>query len=93
MIAEAAEHVDAARSLVSKINDIILYPLITLLVGVALLVFLWGMFEFIYNSESDQGRETGKRHMLWGIIGLLVMISAYAILKIATATFGVSIPT
>ena len=92
MIAEASQATAAASSLVSKIEDVILFPLILLMMGVALLVFLWGMFQFVANATSEQGREDGKQHMLWGIIGLLIMLSAYAILNIATSTFGISIP-
>lgn len=93
MIAYASAHEAAARSLLAKIQSAILFPLITLMVSVAVLMFLWGAFEYVYNADSDQGRETGRRHMLYGIIGLLVMISAYAILTIATGTFGIDIPT
>jgi hypothetical protein len=38
-------------------------------------------------------RETGRRHMLYGIIGLLVMLSAFAILRIAIETFGIGLPS
>ena len=93
MIAEASGHTEAARTLLGRIEAAILFPLITLLMGIALLVFLWGAYEFVYNADSEMGREAGRRHMLYGIIGLLVMLSAYAILRIATATFGVPIPT
>ena len=89
MLAHASGHVAAAQDLVSKIEANILFPLMSLMVGVAILVFLWGAYEFVANAESDGGRETGRRHMLYGIIGLVVMFSALAILKIAALTFGV----
>ena len=86
-----AAYTDAAQSLLIKLQAAILFPLMTLMMGVAILMFLWGAFEFVYNAESDQGRETGRRHMLYGVIGLLVMLSALAILKIAAWTFGVPV--
>lgn len=85
----AAEHEELARSLVQRINDAILYPLIALLLGVAFVVFLWGVLQYITNAESDEARETGKRHMIYGIIGFVIMISAVAILTIAANTFGI----
>ena len=91
-VAEAQSHIKEAKSLVQKINEAILYPLIILLSAVALLVFIWGAFEFLYNAENEQARITGRTHMIYGVIGLLVMMSAYAILTVATATFGVTIP-
>lgn len=73
---------------VAKVNDFILTPLILFMVGVALLVFFYGLFEYLVKADSDDGRETGRKHIMWGLIGLFVMTSAFAILKIAVATFG-----
>lgn len=81
---------DAAFSLVEKINDVILFPLIALMMAIAFLTFLWGAFEYVKNSDSEQGREQGKSHLLWGTVGMLVMLSAWAILNIAANTFGLS---
>jgi uncharacterized membrane protein YgcG len=77
-----------ASKFVGKFNTIILFPTIALLSAVALLVFLWGVAEYFMNATSDQGREQGVKHITWGIIGLVVMLSAYAILSIAASTIG-----
>lgn len=77
-----------AFAFVEKLNDIILFPLIALLTGVAMLYFLWGAFQYIANADNDQARSTGRQHMLWGVIGLLIMLSAYTILLIAAGTIG-----
>jgi len=91
MIAYASSHTEAANSFLAKINGIILSPLILLLTAVAVLVFLWGVFQYIYNAGSGESHEEGRRHMLWGIIGLVIMVSAYAIIKVATWTFGIPV--
>ena len=90
MIAYAAA-ADVAKGFVAKLNDVIVYPLITLLMGVALLIFLYGCFEFIVNAGDPGARTEGKKHILWGIVGLVVMVSAYAILSIAVGTIGCDI--
>lgn len=77
---------------VDKIKGAILFPMIALLLGVALFMFLWGVFVYITHAEGDEARKTGKKHMLFGIIGLVIMISALAILNIAKATFGITTP-
>lgn len=87
MIAHAAA-ADVAREFLDRFNEAIMYPLITLMMAVALIVFLYGMFLFIANAANESRRSEGKRHMLWGIIGLVVMVSAYGILSIAAGTFG-----
>ncbi len=79
-----------AASFVAKLNEIILFPTIALLSGVALLVFLYGLAEYLMNSSNETARADGKKHITYGIIGLVVMISAYALLSIAVNTFGMS---
>ncbi|MEZ4104486.1 MAG: hypothetical protein R3B60_04370 [Candidatus Paceibacterota bacterium] len=77
-----------AWKFVEKVNDVILFPLIALLSGIAFLVFIYGAAIFIFNGASEQARDKGKKHMTYGIIGLVIMASAYAILSIAVNTFG-----
>lgn len=77
-----------AQGFLSRINDAILFPLITLMMAVALLVFLYGAFEYVRGADSDESRAQGSRHLMYGIIGMLVMLSALALLTIAAATFG-----
>lgn len=91
MIAYASGHTVAARSLLGRIEQAILFPLLTFMLSVALLMFLWGAYEFVRGADESDGRTTGRRHMLYGIIGMLVMLSALAILRIAAGTFGITV--
>lgn len=84
----ATEAQIVAQEFLSKINEAILFPLITLLMAIALLIFLYGAFEYVKGASNDGDRETGKRHLLWGTIGMLVMLSAMTILYLAAGTFG-----
>ena len=77
-----------AAGFVAKLNDIIIFPTIALLTAVAFLVFLWGVAQYFMNASNEQARQDGVKHITFGIIGLVIMVSAWAILTIATATFG-----
>lgn len=79
---------EEAAAFVEILNATILFPLIALLSGIAFLVFLWGAAEYIFGANNDQARNQGRSHMLFGIIGLVVMVSAWALLTLATNTFG-----
>ncbi len=81
----------AAQCLVDMVNDAILFPVIALMSAIAFLVFLWGAFEYVRNADNDSARAAGQQHLLWGVIGLLVMLSAFAILNVAAGTFGLGI--
>ncbi len=76
----------------ARVNEHVLNPLIFLLLALAFIYFFWGIFTFVSNAESSEARELGKRHMIWGVIGIVIMISAYAILGVITGTFGISMP-
>jgi hypothetical protein len=80
--------VNEASSFVDTLNTVIIFPTIALLSAVALLVFIWGCFEYFINASNEEGRRKGVSHITWGIIGLVVMLSAFTILQISTATFG-----
>jgi hypothetical protein len=80
-----------AEQVVKKVNDVILFPVMMFMLSLALLYFLWGAYEFVASADSDEGRSKGRLHMMYGIIGMLVMVSAMAILKIAAGTFGIQV--
>lgn len=84
----ASEGQVVAQQFVGKINDVILFPLITLMMALALLIFLYGAFEYVKGAASDSDRATGQRHLLYGTIGMLVMLCAFSLLTIAAGTFN-----
>ncbi len=74
--------------LIDSIQVLILNPLIGLLFAIALVVFLWGLAQFIINSDNEEVRSAGKRHMIWGIVGMFIMVGAYAIVNILSNTLS-----
>jgi hypothetical protein len=68
--------------IVQTIIDRIILPFIELLLAVATLIFFWGVIEYIAQGDNEEGRSTGRRHMIWGIIGLVIMVSAASIFYI-----------
>ncbi|MCX6714126.1 MAG: hypothetical protein NTV48_03425 [Candidatus Vogelbacteria bacterium] len=63
--------------LLNNIKAYILNPLVIFLFGLALILFLYGLVEFLWdvNGKKDEGKQT----MLWGIIGIAIMLSVYGI--------------
>ena len=64
-------------------------PAIYFIFALALLYFIYGMVLFIKGADDEEARTTGRRHMLWSVVGLAIMVSVYAILAIITGTVGV----
>lgn len=79
-LALAAEP-DTVDDVLSKIKSEIIVPVISLLFALALVYFLWGVVQFVMNLNSPGDRETGQKHMFWGVIGLAIMLSAFGIVN------------
>lgn len=62
--------------------------LIPLLIGLATLYFIYGVFKFVKSAGDEGAREEGRSAMLYGIIGLAVMVSVWGLVGILTNTFG-----
>lgn len=76
-------------SFITNVDSMIINPLIMLLFALALAYFLYGVFEFIANQSNDEKKTTGKSHMLWGIVGITIMIGVWAILGMILNTFNI----
>lgn len=84
-LAESITSFSSAVSLIySGINQ-----LLPLIISLTLLVFLWGIFRFVLGGSSEEQRTEGRKFMLYGIIGLAVMVSVWGLVNILTSTlFG-----
>ena len=83
---------DALIAFVGKVVDNIINPFIVLLFTVALAVFFWGMAQFILGADDETKRSTGKQHMVWGVLGLFIMVGVFGIMAVLLRTFGIALP-
>jgi hypothetical protein len=83
----------SACDIVGKLTAAFINPALALIFSFGLLVFIYGLVEFIWglSQETDKKKE-GKQHMLWGLIGMFVMVSAIAIIKILASIVGGTLP-
>ena len=73
------------------VNDVliggIIRPIVPFLIGLAIVVFLYGVIIMIFSKGGEKMQE-GKQNMLWGIIGIFVMVSVWGLVAILVNTFG-----
>lgn len=62
--------------------------LLPILAGIALLVFFWGLAVFIKNSGDAKSHEQGRSFMIWGVIGLFILLSFMGILQLFYSDLG-----
>ncbi|MSR71012.1 hypothetical protein EXS62_03155 [Candidatus Kaiserbacteria bacterium] len=84
---------NGTEALVNCLAQYVINPLLLLLFAIGMLVFVYGTVEFMAGlSELNDKKEEGKKHMLWGLVGMFVMAAAYAIVKLIANTVGTNIP-
>ncbi|HEY9480947.1 MAG TPA: hypothetical protein VIR98_01790 [Candidatus Paceibacterota bacterium] len=57
---------------------------VNFLMAASVVVIVWGAFQMIYSEEK---RASGRQTVIWGIIGLFVMISIWGFVNILNNTF------
>lgn len=75
-------------TLMGSINKVIINPLIILLFAVAVVYFLYGIVNYLLSPDNEEIRTSSKTHMLWGIIGMFIMISVFGIMRLLLNTVG-----
>ncbi len=73
------------KGVVSIIIDLI-RSLVPLVVALAMLVFIWGVFQLV-RSNSEDARKEAIGIITYGIVSLFVMVSVWGLVGILTSTF------
>ena|SRR3989344_1637277 len=77
-------------SFIANANRLIVNPLIYLLFALAVAYFLYGMLQFLANKDNDEKKTAGKSHMIYGVIGITVMMGVFAIMNMLLDTFNIT---
>ncbi|MDO8482128.1 MAG: hypothetical protein Q7S75_03540 [bacterium] len=79
---------NAAGELVGRFVAVVINPAILLVFSAGFFLFLWGLVVFLFKLDAGGDHADGKKHMLWGIVGMFIMVSVYGILAILDNTFN-----
>lgn len=65
----------------------ILNQVIVVLVGIAVLVFIYGVVRYIGAGDDTEKTKLGKKFIIYGIIGIAIIMSVWGIVLLFTNTF------
>ncbi|MEN9582776.1 MAG: hypothetical protein RL641_730 [Candidatus Parcubacteria bacterium] len=70
------------------------HSIIPLIFSLAMLVFLYGVMKYVIAADGSDDREEGRWFMIYGIIGIFVMVSVWGLVGLISNTFdiGTSFP-
>ncbi|MBI2100129.1 MAG: hypothetical protein HYT48_02195 [Candidatus Vogelbacteria bacterium] len=77
--------------LLTSIKTAIVNPILMVLFALALLYFLYGVFELIRDAKSEDAVKTGRQHIIYGVIGMFIMVSVFGIINLIYTTFNIPI--
>ncbi len=78
-------------SIILTITTILNEAVIPLIIGIAFVIFLWGVYKYIY-SASVEAKEGARTTIIYGLIGLFVMLAAWGLVNILIDTFFTTAP-
>jgi len=73
-------------SLLCKISQL-LNSVIPVLIALGVVYFVWGVVTYVISSD-EEAKKTGRNRIIYGIIGLAVIIAMWGLVGILTKTFG-----
>ena len=76
------------KELVEKDLIGIINVAIPAVLALAFLVFIWGLFRYLFFPDAEGNIEKGRNIMVWGILAFFVMLSVWGIVNALQLTFG-----
>lgn len=89
LVGAQATQITTVDSLITTVSGW-LNSLIPLIIGIAVIVFLWGVVQYITAGSDSDKRKEGGYLMAYGIVGLFVMISVWGLVNFVSDASGVS---
>jgi len=68
--------------------QVLLNSIVPVLVALGVVYFIWGVVNYVI-ADSEEVKKRGRDQMLYGVIGLAVIIGMWGLVKILGTTFGV----
>lgn len=73
------------------IIGIINTAIVPLLLSLAFFYFVWNAVQYFFiQGNNEKKRIEGRQFVMWGILGLVVLFSVWAIVKLALSTLGIA---
>jgi fumarate reductase subunit D len=63
--------------------------LIPLFMVFAVAVFLWGIVRYITSAGDEEKQKAARGYIIYGLIGIFVMVAFWGIIEVVANTFGV----
>ena len=80
--------VQATDTILGKVITYLLNPLYQIIVVVAFLYFLFGVMYLLFQMNKPDKRELARANLMYGLIGLFIILSVGGIIKYINEIVG-----
>ena len=77
---------NALTTFINNVVQHIITPLVAMLFALALFFLVLGVANFIMKADDPKEREVGRKHLIWGVFGMFIMVTVVTILAVITNT-------
>lgn len=78
---------DTGAGVIGVINTIV----VPLLFAFAFVAFVWGVVNYFFlHGGEDTKRAEGRQFAFWGIIGMVVLLSVWGLVRLVLSTLGLT---
>lgn len=81
-------HAQTIKTILTEITGI-LNTVIPILMILGTLIFLWGIITYITAAGDEEKLGKAKTYIIWGLIGLFVMVSVWGLVQVLTNQFSI----
>ena len=84
---------DNLNQMISNLDTYLVNPALLIIFAAGFFLFTWGLFQLMVamSTGAEEDIKTGKNHMIWGIVGMVIMVSVYGIISLLDSTFALNI--
>jgi hypothetical protein len=78
-------------TVICKVNQII-GVIVPVLIALGVVYFIWGVISYVIGTDEET-KKSAREKIIYGIIGLAVIVAVWGLVQILTRTFGVDGPS
>jgi hypothetical protein len=76
---------------VGRFTTYVINPALLVLAALGFFFFVWGLIQFLIALNQGGDSKEGKNHMIWGVVGMVIMFSVAGIIALINNTFNFGI--
>ena len=62
--------------------------IIPVIIAITVLVFIWGVANYIMNAGDEEKRKEARQFIIWGMVGFVIMVGIWGLINVFVSAFG-----